>query len=405
MFNKAKRFTAAIIGAATLLGGLQVMANEPVYPIRGIIVPPIGDIGDGWENGEEIPNVPRETFEGFEGIITEINEVGERIYVHVKNSDDMTTVFVKDFTTFVLGNDLAVGDTVTGYHDTTLAAPAIWPPMYTARLLVNGDFGNIIIERFNIMNDLENALISESGDFILRFDSGTPILLQDGQDIRKIVDDEHRIVPEGSLINPLIGYLVPPLMSFLDGRLMVVTYGPTTRSMPPQTIPGIDEGLAIHVLFELAVHLPGFGISLDIDFEPDFGTSQFYQVDEPLVWTYNYGISVEGRMVDALWQEVDGAYYVPFRAVVNLLRFGNTVTWDNETRGITVHNGTDTIGFAVDSNVFKISSGKEVTLSHPAIIFYDTTYVPFQFFTLVFGVNNAYMHEGQIVIAGGEVMY
>jgi len=95
---------------------------------------------------------------------------------------------------------------------------------------------------------------------------------------------------------------------------------------------------------------------------------------------------------------------VPFRAVVNLLRFGSTVTWDGDTRGITVFNGTDTISFAIGDSAFQVGNA-EVTLSHPAILFYDTTYVPFQFFSKVFGVNNAYMHEGQIVIDNGELMY
>jgi hypothetical protein len=389
MLNKAVKFTARVLllGALVVFTGFQALAYEPIFTIYEPITPTLPVIGLTQDNEENVPRGTLEKFLNFTGTVTEINEIEDRLYIHAIDSEGLPTVFIKDFLTFVLGDAPKVGDIVTGYYDASLPVPMIWPPIYTARLLVVGDHGEIKLERFRIAEGLENALMSESGELILRFDETTPIMLQDGQNIREIVTEQQQSI-----------------LDFMDGRLLAVTYGPTSRSWPPQTIPGIDESLSITVLFERAVHLPGFGFDMSLDLGFGFDTGLDSGFAYPIKWAYNYGISVEGRMVDALWQEVDGAYYVPFRAVVNLLRFGNTVYWCGEAQVITVYNGTETISFSIGSNHFQVGPYREVVLSHPAILLYDTTYVPFQFFSRVFGLNNAYMHEGQIVIDNTELM-
>ncbi|MDR2167632.1 MAG: copper amine oxidase N-terminal domain-containing protein [Clostridiales bacterium] len=328
--KKLKRFGAAILGLVVALVAVPALA----FPAAE-------------DSAWDMPPVDAE-FLSFEGVIVEITEFDERIYIRAQNAEGSVMVFVKDFTTFVLGEGLAAGDNIVGYFDANAPAIMIYPPQHPARVIVNGNHGEIQVGRI--------AEGLEIGD--------KPVYLQDGQNVREIVAE-----PDS---------WVASVEEFIAGRLLVIS----------------DD--AIYVLFEIAVPLPGFGLGLGLDLGLDLGLEQ-------IEWAYNYGISVEGRMVDALWQEIDGGFYVPFRAVVNLLRFGQSVAWEHETRSITVSNGTDTIAFALNSNEFRVGE-RVVTLEHPAILIEDTTYVPFNFFSQVFGMNNAYMHEGKIIIDNEETM-
>ncbi|MCL2353356.1 MAG: copper amine oxidase N-terminal domain-containing protein [Defluviitaleaceae bacterium] len=311
----------------------------------------------------------------FSGEIVDIREYDEIAYITVNHAEGGTMVFVKNHLTFILGEqELEVGQHIAGHYYAGGIAPLIYPPQHTARLIVNNkDAENVRIDRFEVMEGNNHTLMSAGGNFMLVVNENTPIYLQDGQNVRKLLE-------EGQTV-----------LDFLDGRILVVTYGPTSRAMIPQTIPGSDTQLSVTVLFEKAVHLPGMGLDLG-DFE--LGYLGLADGTEP-IFVENYGILVEGRMVDALWRYIDGGFYVPFRAVVNLLRFGHTIGWD--AGHITVNNGEADIAFSINSKYFVVG-GETITLDHPALLINETTYVPLNFFREVFGVNNAYIHEGQVTI-------
>lgn len=299
-------------------------------------------------------------------------------FIHIEGEEG-TTVFRTDYNTFVLGNAIEVGDVITGYFP---VGPMIliYPPQFLAHVIVNGEFDNVRVARFFLDDD--GNLDTVDGMFRLNFTDETAIYLQDGRDFRADIEEW-----DGELMNEL------------NGRLLVVVYGPTTRGIPEMTIPGEDgSNVEIYVLFERIATGPadiGFGAAVDLD----------EQVEDPnlMEWTVNE-IVVNGEIIEANWQRVDGVYFVPFRAVINALGFGDTITWDGETRTITVNNGTHDIRFVVGEDNYYVDNLRIGHFGFPSALIDSTTYVPIRFFTQVFGMNNAYMHEGQIVIDNEEVM-
>ena len=318
------------------------------------------------------------TYLSFTGSIVDmtINDWG--MHIRVESETGGVAVFATDHNTHFMGAALEMGQVITGFYYSRNPIPMIYPPQYPVRVITSDIEHAVVIDRFHAVYGmgLENTFSSQSNHLTLNIADDTPIILQDGQNVRALVGAGET--------------LYDSVAEFISGRKLVVTHSIANRMMPAGTIPA-DVHLSVTVLFEEAVHLGGMGMGLGLDF------------DDQIEWAYNYGISVEGRMVDALWQEVDGGFYVPFRAIVNLLRFGATVGWDDETRSITVENGTDTIAFAVGSNEFRVGE-ETVTLTHPAILIRNTTYVPFQFFSQVFGMNNAWMSGGQVFIDNYEMM-
>ena len=372
------------------------------------------DYNDGDEADELPPAAVPATFLSFAGEVVEISPVydndGEPVYgeYRIEVSGDGTTIFLTNYFTFVLGNEVAVGDEIVGYYEAAGIMALIYPPRHTVRLIVNGDFDNVKIDRFNISEDFDGGLLSEDGQLLLNFTDDTVILLQDGQDFRNAIDFVDR-----------------DLMEELDGRTLVVTYGPTTRAIPAQTIPGADgANVEIVVLFEPIAHGPAelaqvedlpldadtytgvWEYTADLD---DFDVDEqdiiegVIEVTDPIFELAVNEIVVNGNRINTNWREIGGVYFVPFRAVVNALGFGDTIRWDGETRSITVHNGEVDIYFHVDGTVLVVGD-QELTMDTAPTIINDLTYVPFRFFWEVFGMNNVYHFEGQIVIDNEEPM-
>jgi hypothetical protein len=343
-------------------------------------IPPVqADVTEAQAEAETpVPN-----FLSFTGDVREISPIfgndGEPVhnqyYVRIQNRDYGTTVFRTDYNTFIMGEPIAAGDTITGWYASGGPMVLIYPPQHLARALVNhnGEFENVKIDRF-FLHEQRVTLMSESGELVLNFTEQTPIRLQDGSEF---------YVPEGSA-----------LLNELSGRILAVTYGATDRMLPAATLHS-DPTLSITVLWEEAARLPGeiedTGASAEVE---EQGTSRNGYLGPG--WISNEGISVNNSKLEATWQRIGNAYYVPFRAVVDALGFGDTIMWDGDNLMITANNGSKTIAFAIDANNF-IVGDRIASLDHPAILQGGTTYVPWQFFRDVFGVN-ARFNNGQIFV-------
>ena len=398
-----KRFTKLIL-ASVLAGGMGLFAlpifgdtpevymqYEPYEAYQEVY--DSDDTDSGRDEDYARPAAP--SFISREGIVKDITRSeGEGVYKIRIEGEEGTTVFIKDFMTLVLGaQEIEEGDRITGYFGVDAPMILIYPPQHNVQLIVNyrhrPEYENVKIDRFHL-NDGREALLSADGMLQLNFTDQTQIILQDGRDFRQDLENIRREYEELG-IEPPTGL---GLLDALDGRLLVVTYGATTRSIPAQTIPGEDgTGLKIIVLFERAVTLPGFGLDIDLP-----------QVEDPNLMerTLNQ-IVVNGEVIEAQWQRINGAYFVPFRAVVNALGFGGTVEWDAETRTVRVSNGEAQINFTIDQTQYHVN-GEVVELAYPSKIVDGRTYVPFRFFAQVFGMNNAYHFEGQVVIDNEEPM-
>ena len=368
--------------AATLLSATLALSTGVVFADNGDYNKDVA-YENGYyaeENDEadlEMPNFMSVTGEVVE--ITQLVDQDEKpvygeYFIKIEGENG-PVVFRTNYFTYVLGEEVAVGDTITGYYATKtpdgflVPMTMIWPPQHEAQLIVNGDFGFefAIIDRFNVDADLDNQFVAAGNQLILNFNDETQILLQDGQDFRAVIEETDQ-----------------DLIEALDGRLLVVAYSATTRGIVPMTIPGEDgSGLKIIVLFERAVHL-GNGME-------DLGE------DIAIDWTANE-VVVNGEILEGVeWQEHEGAYFVPFRAVVDALGFGDTIVWDGDARTVTVSNGEQEIVLTIGSDVYYVD-GEAVELVSAPYIYNDRTYVPFNFFSEVFGLNNAYHFEGQVVI-------
>jgi len=369
----SKLFTVVVAGALAF-GAVHTFADEP-QNIHNYI-PYETEEQRGY--GDEAVTIPN--FMSFTGQVTEIHPVYDnegnaaynQSFITVKNDYDATVVFRTDYNTFVLGSAVEVGDNITGWYATGVPMILIYPPQHTAQVIVNGEFENVKIDRFRF-DEAWGALISDDGQLVLNFNEETPILLQDGQ--------EFEVMHEGYT-----------MLNGLDGRILVVTYGPTNRMYPGGTIPG-DPSLKVVVLWERAEH--PIGNIDDFDSLPQVEDPNLMEA-MPIEWTSNEGISVNNQMLDVTWRQVDDVFYVPFRATVNALGFGHTVQWDGDNMMVSANNGTYDIHFPIGAYHF-IVGNSIITLDHHVILEDSTTFVPWQFFRDVFGVN-AWLNAGQIFI-------
>ncbi|MCZ8538354.1 hypothetical protein M9R32_14250 [Paenisporosarcina quisquiliarum] len=153
-------------------------------------------------------------FFSFRGTVTEISDFiigangeGEGCYtlMSVDNGAGASVNFVVSPSTYFVNQEMvSVGDTITGYYDGDAPVPLIYPPQYRALIVVKDDpYQNIKVDYFN------NQLVSRDGQLQLNLSPFTPISLRNGQ----------------------------PFTKSIANRNLIVSYGPTTRSIPAQTTP------------------------------------------------------------------------------------------------------------------------------------------------------------------------
>jgi hypothetical protein len=295
--------------------------------------------------------------------------------------------FEMDYYTYVLGEEIQVGDTITGYFLAARPARLIFPPRFHAQLIVNGEFNNVFIDRFNdyfYEERLEGELISADNSLKLDIGEDTEIYFQDGE--------------------PFKGELYE-----LNNRLLVVVYDISTRSIPAITTPN-----RIVILFEMFVTLPDFAelpsdwlFELPIDELPVDSDDIFYQ-DTGYDWSSpweQYDIIVNGRGLPGVQPITVGDYifptHVPLRAVLDALDVD--ISWDNALQQITFEGLKGPISFVAGSAQFTVA-GEIITLNQLSVVVNDRTYVPLSFFREIFGMNNAYFEGGHIFIDNAELM-
>ncbi|MCL2016461.1 MAG: copper amine oxidase N-terminal domain-containing protein [Defluviitaleaceae bacterium] len=400
--------------------GLPVFTGEGVEYAEDVITT---------DDGEVPADMP--VIRNFMPVTGEVSEIEELIYgesrITLVNEDGETiAILTTDYFTHLLGNEVAVGDTITAFYPANVPMLMIWPPQHTVRLIVNGDFINVAIDVFNLTDG--GNLVSADEMLQLNFNDGTQILLQDGQNFRDAIADYAALDLETALLNEL------------DGRTLVVVYGPTTMSIPAQTIPGADgTNLTITVLFEPIVAGPA---PIDVDFDlsetetPETPETPQYEpavtlpatldgLDETAEPAETYEpaatimpppviddianivlinpISVNNVIIPATWVEQNGVFLVPLRSVLIALNLDSTITWDEATRSIGLSNGTQQIQLSVGSNEYVVDD-QTITLDTAPVIIDSHTFVPFNFFSLIFGMNNAFFLEGQVFIDNEEPM-
>ncbi|WP_446897734.1 hypothetical protein ACSVC9_12155 [Clostridium sp. LBM24168] len=150
----------------------------------------------------------------FYGIVTMINdflvdEAGEKEGCYKLMStqdphDNVVNFVISPSTYFVDHNIVRIGDIITGFYDANAPVPLIFPPQFRAIVIAKSiPHKNIEVDYFN------NQLVNSDNTLKLNISPLTQILLENGQPFTK---------------KPV-------------NRNLIVTYGPTTRSIPAQTTP------------------------------------------------------------------------------------------------------------------------------------------------------------------------
>ena len=197
-------------------------------------MPSVGGL-DGFE--------PTENFMSKSGTVQEIrpfyDHVGEEpeaiegsYFVLIENDEGSQMTFAVDhLTALIFDGNLEVGTVVTGFYDTNLPVPMIYPPQHHARVLMSPSSYNVIVDRFDA------DLIAESNPWQLLVND-TPnveIFLQDG--------------------TPFDGELENRLLAVFYELTMSGTPTPLAGQEPVHT--GLEKLIIpsrIYVLFERAVH-------------------------------------------------------------------------------------------------------------------------------------------------------
>src|SRR5690625_2801888 len=151
-------------------------------------------------------------FKAFTGTVVSMNDLHSSEYgegcsklIALQNEKDAQVNFILTPSTYVVNQDMiAIGDTVTGYYDANAPAIMIYPPQYQALIMVKEQVHeNIKVGYFN------SELISNDHQLKLNIHPYTQIITTNGQ------------VFTGNIAN----------------RTLIVIYGPSTKSIPAQTMP------------------------------------------------------------------------------------------------------------------------------------------------------------------------
>ncbi|KZE37702.1 hypothetical protein AV656_09210 [Bhargavaea cecembensis] len=150
-------------------------------------------------------------FYSFQGTVTAISDFNpgynqgcSQLFTLENELGSIVNFIVTPSTYFVDHDIVRVGDRVTGYYNGDLPAILIYPPQYQAIVMVREHPDqNIKVDHF------DNQLVSSDGELKLNLSQYTQILFTNGQLFSR----------------------------YPGGRDLIVSYGPTTRSIPAQTTP------------------------------------------------------------------------------------------------------------------------------------------------------------------------
>lgn len=151
-------------------------------------------------------------FQSISGIIIGISDlftVPEKMgcykLISVQKMDGEIVNFVVSPETYFVNHVMVrTGDMVTGFYDANAPQPLIYPPQYQAVVMTRvGPYQNVKVDYFN------QSLVSSDGLLKLNIAPTTQIVLENGQ----------------------------AFTGNLACRYLIVIYGPTTRSIPAQTLP------------------------------------------------------------------------------------------------------------------------------------------------------------------------
>ncbi|MCL2203648.1 MAG: copper amine oxidase N-terminal domain-containing protein [Defluviitaleaceae bacterium] len=284
--------------------------------------------------------------------------------------------------TFIKGDFPQVGDTLTGFFDMNRPMITIYPPQYPAVVLVNtdGDLPFVFVDRFHTAEGTDELISADGSRRLNVSHPDTVIRSQDGQDATDWA---------------------------LDGRLLVVVYDVSSRSMPPF----IFAPKEIIVMYETAIHPGPAEIDWEMDWESDDGypSPPVGEISDLEDIEYDNGnevlfhdIVVNGVGLPGETFHAEGTQFpthVPIRAVAQAIDPDMTVGWSSGQ--VTLEGAWGHISFRAGEAEI-IANGETITLNQPTVNVNGRVQVPLSFFRYVAGMNNAYSIGGTVFIDNFE---
>jgi len=328
--------------------------------LAGFLTVAVAGMAGATDNGYDAPqDLPYYLY--VTGTVISLDETEDGFLIQIEDENENPAMLVTSWkTVFPFESEIKEGDTVTGYYLADAPMIAIWPPQYTIAVLAAGTPADLSlsVDRFFTMEmeGREGWMLNKGGNLAFQIGEDTEVVLANGDDFK----DGH-----------------------IEGRRMIVIYGPSTRSYPAQT-----TAIKVIVLYEDAVTGP----------EP----IPEWMLDGSVIDATGWPILVDGEQIEApaAFQTEDGIVMVPVRAVADAL--GYEVKWDHETKSVM-------LGVAIHLWIgnTEVHFGRMAPIVIPTApqIVDGSTYVPLDFFKSVLGLPNAFAFEGQIEIHSvGEVM-
>ncbi|MCL2527039.1 MAG: copper amine oxidase N-terminal domain-containing protein [Defluviitaleaceae bacterium] len=128
-------------------------------------------------------------------------------------------------------------------------------------------------------------------------------------------------------------------------------------------------------------------------------------IDPPTMYGTEATVIVNGLPIHwAIPRIVGDGYFpthVPLEAIADAL--GSHVNWNHAEGDIVMEGLNGTIVFHAGMSDFAVG-GSLITLNQPSIVIDGVIYVPIAFFRDVYGMNNAMVYGGHVVIDNTEVM-
>lgn len=225
-------------------------------------------------------------------------------------------------------DDVEKDANVTVFANSYAPAPMIFPPQYTASVIIINDEETVGSVDVNTYNVVDETLVNVSNTLALNISDDTVVVDTDDKEVSA---DE------------------------LDNKDLMVFYTVSTRSIPAQTTPE-----KVVVLGESSIP--------EITAAPE-------ATEAPVDYTDATSIKVNDVVVDNVYVK-DDTLMVPLRAIAEGLGF--TVEWNGDIQAVTL-NGVYSLNIGENSYV----KGKMVpiTLSAAPEIKDDLTYVPVEYFS------------------------
>lgn len=322
--------TASLLAATTVTSLANV--TEECIPINAIVDKDITSL----ENPED--TLFQNQFLSFTGAVKEINdytaiEGSKIVFVESEEGGIANLIISKD--TYIVGNEeIAIGDTVTGYYDANAPMIMIYPPQYNIEVVnIENQDQNVKFDKFD-----EN-LISSDNSLKLNVYEDTEIISQDGKAYEGEITDKN----------------------------LVVIYGVSTRSIPAQTTP-----------FKIIVIEDS-----NVDSE-EIETEDYIEIGEEIS-EENKVIAKKEIIANAplAYTNDEDTVMLPLRAIAETL--GYDVKWDNATKSVIIGKG---ISLTIGVDNYNYMKTAPIQLGTSPEIVGGRTFVPESFFKEVMRIND-----------------